>query len=335
MPEISTATDTPAEVTYFNTPGLSNSGMKDLAVSPLRYWHLHVNPDRKLVEPTPQMIFGSALHCAFLEGETKFDQRYARELDQADFENLLVTVDDIRAFIRDKGFTPSGTKKEVLIGQAQGIDPQVRIWSDMESLHEIMHAGKTLISSDDWTRLQGCLTALRQGPVVMSIMESGEPEVPLFVKDEESGVNLKAKLDWVTPKLTLDLKTFVQMRGKSIDKSVADAIWYENYHRQAALYSRIRQIKRHGFMDGPGGKKKMPDFVMVFVESEPPHEVRIKAIRPTTAGQPNMYWMRANSEINSLIWRYAEYTKRFGDKPWIEGQAIEPLMDEELPGLAY
>jgi hypothetical protein len=47
--------------------------MKDLAVSPLRYWHLNLNPNRPPRIETPEMQFGTALHCLVLEGEMAFN----------------------------------------------------------------------------------------------------------------------------------------------------------------------------------------------------------------------------------------------------------------------
>lgn len=48
---------------YFAADGLSNSGMKDLSVSP----HYYQTYKRIKKEPTPAMIFGSAMHLAILE----------------------------------------------------------------------------------------------------------------------------------------------------------------------------------------------------------------------------------------------------------------------------
>ena len=57
---------------YRNLPGVNFSSLKHIAESPLAYqWHL-TQPD----EPTPAMLFGSAVHCAILEPD-QFDQRYA------------------------------------------------------------------------------------------------------------------------------------------------------------------------------------------------------------------------------------------------------------------
>jgi len=83
---------------YFSRDGLSDSGMRDLMVSPLRFWYNHLRPDRVPEEPTPQMVLGSVIHCLVLEGEKKFEQRYARKINPADYPDLLTTIEDIRKF---------------------------------------------------------------------------------------------------------------------------------------------------------------------------------------------------------------------------------------------
>jgi exodeoxyribonuclease VIII len=57
---------------YRNLPGVNFSSLKHIAESPLAYqWYL-----TQPAEPTPAMLFGTAVHCAILEPE-QFDQRYA------------------------------------------------------------------------------------------------------------------------------------------------------------------------------------------------------------------------------------------------------------------
>lgn len=319
-----TATETNvmnAEQEYHAARGLSNSGMKHLAVSPLRYWHLRINPNRPKDEPTPQMIFGAALHCAFFEGSEALESRYARRPLKSDYPGCLVTMEDLQRWLRDKGLKPKGTKKDDVIAQILATHEPVLIFDLIDRRITEENQGKTVLPAEMWDRMAGCLRALRQEPTVMALVSEGEPEVPLFAKDKKTGVTLKCKLDWKAPKVTVDLKTFVQKLGKSIDKSVTDAIWYEGYHRQGCFYTHLRELL---------GEKRT-DYVNVFVESEEPHEVRVRALRPTTAGQPNLYWMRAKSEIDALTWKYADCMKRFGDKPWLDAQEVNPLLDDELP----
>ena len=137
---------------------------------------------------------------------------------------------------------------------------------------------------------------------------------------------LKCRLDWKHPKLTLDLKSFTQKgTGKPIDRCITDIIFFEKYYRQAVFYTMMR-----------GWPKEFKgEFVFAFIESEPPYETRLRVLRPTTAGQPNLYWQTALNEINELVRQYAACQKLYGEKPWRDGQRLEPLFDEEMPQIAY
>jgi hypothetical protein len=313
---------------YFNAAGLSNSAMHDLAVSPLRYWHCHVNPDRPKDEPTPAQQFGSALHCAVLQPEL-FPQQYACEIDMADYPGCLRTIEELRGWLRDQGVTPKGTRKQDVIAQVQAIDNTVPILDVIERRHFAENEGKTLLSKEDWARVQGAAKALREEPHVQRLLaEDGAAEVPMFAHDPQTGVLLKAKMDWVAPLHILDLKTFTQTRGKSIDKTIADAIFYEKYYRQAYFYDYVRRLalkEEHGACD----------FVLAFVESEPPHETRIRCLVPKNGGSINLYWERARIEVRGLIDLYAECWDHFGETPWRYAQQVTVLEDEEMPQLAY
>lgn len=308
---------------YHGAAGLSASGMKDLEVSPLRYWYLHINPNRPKDEPTPAMKVGTALHYAVLE-PSKLNDHVACQLKLE--PHWLVTVADIRTWLTDHGVTPKGARKDGLITQALARHPEVKIWDVEEKLFQAKHDGKTILHVDDWTRVHGMANALRNEPRLMEILSSGQSEVSMFATDPDTGVLLKSRMDWVTPRVTLDLKTFSQQRGKTIDRCVNDAIFYEKYYRQAHFYHRVRLQQ-----ENPG----RPDSVLAFVESEEPFEVRLKVLRPTTAGQPNLYWMRAATETNALIERYRYCTEKFGSEPWRDQQEIDPLVDEEIPQLAW
>ncbi len=300
--------------------------MKDLEVSPLRYWYLHINPNRPKDEPTPAMKVGTALHYAVLE-PSKLDDHVVCQLKLE--PHWLVTVEHLRAWLKDHGAEPKGTRKDGLITQALALDPKVKIWDVEEKMFQAKNDGKIILHADDWARVHGMANALRNEPRLMEILSAGEPEVSMFAPDPDSGVMLKSRLDWVTPSVTLDLKTFSQTRGKTIDQTVADAIWYEKYYRQAYLYSRVRALQENA-------PKKSPDSVLAFVESDEPFETRIRVLRPTTAGEPNLYWMRAASETDALIWRYSDCMRRFGtDTPWREDQGIDPLLDSEMKGLVF
>jgi hypothetical protein len=324
-----TSTITTPSADYFAAPGLSNSGMKDLAVSPLRYWHLHVNPNRPAPRTSPEMTFGSALHCSILEPE-KFYDRYSRDIDASDFAGCLSTMDDLRAWLKDKGLPSSGKTKAELVDRVASADPSVPILDVLRERHAIVTAGKTILSRWDWDRVQRAADALLSEPALVELLSDGRAEVPMSVKDPETGVILKAKMDFVSPLRTVDLKTFAQKRGISIDQSVTSAIWHECYYRQGYTYGLIRSIA-----EGYGSPAKAPPFILPFIESEEPHEVRIRSITAKCGGEVNMLWERARIEVTELIRTYADCMERFGDKPWRDPRGVDPLEDMEFPGLAY
>jgi len=319
--------DVPA-TEYHAAPGLSNSGMKDLAISPLRYWHLHINPNRESKE-SDAMDLGTAFHCAVLEPE-KFASSYVRSIAAADYEGCLITMDDLREWAKGQGITFTARTKADMVKviqtfcRNQGV-AEPPILDILRQAHTAQHQGKTELSREEWDRVHGMAEALRSEKSIAPILKEGRAEVCVFARDPATGVLLKSRLDWISDATTVDLKSFSQKNGRSIDRSVTAAIAYESYYRQGYFYTLLRSL--HGV--------KKQKSVMAFVESDTPHEVRIKEFTPVALGEANVYWGRAKLEVQSLIKTYAWYQKEFGTAPWRAAQTIEVLRDEELPNLAY
>lgn len=316
---------------YDKVRALSYSGMKDLAVSPYRYWYRWINPERPEREETPALRFGNALHCAVLERD-EYPYRYCRELVAAEIDGCLVTIEDIRGWIRDKGFTPKGTRKAEVIAQAQGIDWQVPIFDVIESQFNEENKGKSVLSADEWDRVDGASKALLNEPALWPVLEIGRSEV-CFVVDHPEGVKLKARMDWITPVLTLDIKTFSQQSGKSIDKCVNDALFYEGYFDQAYMYSLVRSLAE-GNASKSGAQTAKPHWC-AFVESDKPHEVRLRALRPKNAGEVNLYWEQSRARCSALISSYKWHWDTYGENPWRSAQDVHTVADQDIQQLAY
>ncbi|MCU1326626.1 MAG: hypothetical protein JWN34_1996 [Bryobacterales bacterium] len=320
---------------YDAIPALSNSGMKHLAISPLRYWFHCVNPDRpeEGEEETKAMRMGSAFHCAVLESAETFDSRYARALDPSDWPVCLETADDIKGWIREKGGTPKGTRKADWIEQAQllmfQLGVEVPILELEKSRHFAKNADKQILRVDEWDRITGMTQALLKEPKLAEILSNGKPEVSIISKDPDTGVLLKCRQDWMAPRHTVDLKSFTQMRGKSIDKSIHDAIYYERYWVQGFLYDKIRRLETQ---ERPGDV----DTVYAFVESEQPHETRLKRLQPKLGSEVNLYWEAARQEVRSLTRLYVDCLDKYGlTTPWASPQEIESLTDEDVRQFSY
>lgn len=312
---------------------LSNSGMKDLAVSPLRFWYHHINPAPKVEEEeTAALRMGSALHCAVLESPEAFDSRYACALDVSSYPVCLDTVQEIRGWVTDHGERPKGTRKSEVIAQAldlmKRLGESVPILDVEKARFMAANEGKTILHPDEWGRLAGMARALIEEPALAPILKHGKPEQTLVAKDPETGVLLKARLDWMAPRTTLDLKTFTVKRGGSIDKAIHDALYYEGHHRQIVFYDHVRRLVT-------GEKLGDFDSVIAYVESDQPHEVRLKRLLPKRGGSLNLYWEVARQEVQAYIRKYAECLNKYGDNPWRDDREIEVLADEDVRQIAY
>jgi hypothetical protein len=225
--------------------------------------------------------------------------------------------------LRDRDLPTTAKLKSELVQRVLDHDPAAPVLDVLLALHAEKTTGMTLLDKDSWYRASGATEALLNEPGIKTILQSGNAEVSIFAVDPDTGVLLKARMDWVSPSCTLDLKTFTQMRGRSIDDSVARAIFYEGYYRQAYYYTLLRSLVG----------SKVTKFVFGFVESEQPHEVRIRQLAAKGHGEAHAYWERARLEVQQSIQGYAYCQQRFGSDPWRSEQEVELLRDEELPGL--
>jgi PDDEXK-like domain of unknown function (DUF3799) len=310
---------------YDAIPAVNYSLLRTLAVSPLHAWAAHINPKRKPQEPTSAMDLGQALHCAVLQPK-EFDKRYCSELDPP--ADVLDTMDDMRTYCRDAGLVVPAARnkrKADLVDWLHMHRPSAPILEILQSRHAAANAGKQMFKTEDWHRVAGMAVALAEEPEMRRLLAKGEPEKCLQATDADTGLRLKGLLDWAAPGWIVDCKTFSVKHGRTVDRSIADAIFYERYYLQAVFYSKLK-----GYPEWKG------DYVLAFVESEEPHETRLRAIRPRGDGGANVLWQRGAIEIRSLLRLYKECMDHFGvDKPWRYACEVTAVADEEIPGVMY
>jgi len=315
---------------YQKAPGLSSSALDDFVVSPLRYWHLHRNPDREPEEPSRALVFGQALHTAILE-PAEFEKRYYRELELP--EGTLCTVEDLNGWLKSRDVKPGKLKKD-LIRQVHEIDPTVPIADVLAAEHAKANEGKTLFTAETWERVETAARALRNEPQMEHLLsQPGKRELSIFATDPKTGLRLKIRPDFFAEKFILDPKTITAGEGYGFDESVTRAIWNFRYRQRAYFYSLVASI-----VDGKGERAPMKDcrdYVFAFVESAPPHEVRIRTFRPTVQGQLLMAWENARVEVEGMLERFATCERHFGDRPWRQRAFIDPLVDEDFKQLAW
>ncbi|WP_020474530.1 PD-(D/E)XK nuclease-like domain-containing protein [Zavarzinella formosa] len=335
---------------YHAAAGLSCSGMKQLSVSPLNYWHHNSNPAFERPEESFPMRFGKAVHCRLLEPE-RFHQMYCRELSVEDYPGALQTIDHMKEWLSDHGMPTTSKRKQDLIDRIVASDHPAMIWDDLKGRHAEENAGKAVITKGEAELIEALAAVAAADPVVSAIFIGGMPEVSFFVEDPETGVMLKARMDYVRPRSTMDLKTFSNSRGKPVEKAVFEAIYHESYHLQCVYYHKVRELARrklaagaiqtHGFVSEAWLKtfteQEDAGFGFVFVESSPPFDMRLILLKQAESpgADLNVYWSAAAMKIYDATQLYAECLAKYGQDPWRDQVKPHLLEDTDLPQLMF
>ncbi|MCE9567459.1 MAG: PD-(D/E)XK nuclease-like domain-containing protein [Planctomycetes bacterium] len=338
------------ERAYHSARGLSCSGMKHLTVSELNYWHRNINPDREPEEDTEARRFGKAVHCYALERE-RFDASFAMKLSKDDHPDALVTADDLKKFLEANGLPKSGKSKQDLIDRIVASCLPAVIWDHELERHAALHEGKTFLGKDESKRIERAAKVMADDPYVRAALTGGMPEVSFFVRDPETGVLLKARMDYVRPRSTMDIKTFSNSRGKPVEKAVFEAIYYESYYLQCVFYHQVREIARRQLAAGEiqtfgnvseewlKGFVETEDhgFGLVFIESAEPFDLRFILLKQAEVpgADSNVYWSTAQLRIADLTYRYAKALEKYGDAPWRELRPPHLLEDADIPQLMF
>lgn len=130
--------------------------------------------------------------------------------------------------------------------------------------------GKVPLLRADYGRAATMAAAVRSHPLAAALFTQGAAERSLFWQDREFGIWCRARLDWLPDSplpygyrmIIADLKTCVSASRDAIAKQVANF----SYHIQAAFY--VDAVRALGLDDDPA-------FLLVFVESAPPHLINI------------------------------------------------------------
>jgi len=173
-------------------------------------------------EDTAAFAFGRAFHCALLEPDV-FATTYAVEPDFGD--------------CRTKA---NRTARDT--------------WREQNS-------GRVLLSERDASMIAPMIAAVRAHPLASRMLQDGVPELTLRWRDEETGIECKARADHYVERLRLvvDVKTCDDASREGFRKSAAKY----GYARQAAFYDA-------GFA---ALGEELEHFLFLCVEKERPHLV--------------------------------------------------------------
>lgn len=334
------------EEDYHAVPALSFSGIKKLLRSPMDFWaDSWLNPDyadRK----TPAMTLGKAWHKYVLEGADAFRAEYCAMPEAGDYHNVLHTAEDMKDWLRQRKLPVTGRKSD-LVSRILDADPSAMIW---DRIVENAVDGRVVLSKEDVERIEFSAGVLRGMPTIADAFRNGYPEVSYFWTDEETGVPMKCRIDYLKPSITNDLKTFSNKLGKPVDVAVNHEIANNRYLVQGVTYTdaiehakamgRSGKLKVHGDVDPAFIKELVGNdrhrFFFIFQQSDiPVVEVRELSRWETyggNGGSVNAYWLSGQMGMRKGIALFQEYSKRFEPGvPWITAAQVRQLVDSDLP----
>lgn len=197
---------------YHAGPGISNSGLSDIAQSPWHYYSRHLDPNRPPPVEKAGQLEGTLAHCAILEPD-EFDKRY-----------VVLPADAPRR--------PSSIQRNAKKPSAETVKA-IEWWDDWNAKTNGA-ATITPEQRDVALRQRDAVWAL---PDIASALSKGRPEVSAYWTDPETGVLCRCRPDWVheagSGVVLLDVKTFSDARPHEFKMQIAR----KGYHRQAAFYT--------------------------------------------------------------------------------------------------
>lgn len=176
---------------YLAAPGISSSGLRAFARSP---WHYRNRPPH---EPTRPMLRGQLAHAAVLEPDA-LESRY-----------IVVPEDAPR---RPTAAQWAAAKPN------ESSRAAMDWWRDFNARAE----GREIISAAEWAVAESQLDAIRANPILADILRSGEGEVSVFWVDLDTGLQCKARIDWLSADgRVLELKTAADESPQGFGRAAA------------------------------------------------------------------------------------------------------------------
>lgn len=162
---------------------------------------------------------------------------------------------------------------------------------------------KTIITADDLTHCQGMRRSVERHPFGSRLVSGGVAEVSYFKRDEETGLIIKCRPDYMLGDLIIDVKTAVSSDPEEFGRHAKGLL----YHMQDAMYRDITGL---------------PDFAFLAVEKEAPYVVTAPILFDDESRRLGLLKYRdallrlAEAKEFDLYDGYATGPVTIGLKPW-------------------
>ncbi len=223
---------------YHAREPISKSGLDLIALSPAIYYGRALDPNRPPRAVKPGQLEGNLAHCAILE-PAEFEKRYR-----------VVPANAPRRPTEAQwnAANPSESSVKAMAWWTQ--------WNEQTN-------GATVVTNDQYTTAMRQAESVRKIADVRDALDRGRAEVSAFWTDEMTGVQCRARPDWVhdcgsAGDILLDVKTYGDASAREFRRQIAR----KRYHVQDAFYS-------DGYAEA--AQRAVLGFVFVAVESEWPY----------------------------------------------------------------
>jgi len=249
------------EAEYLALPRLSKSGIKKLRISAADFWASSwLNPNQRVMTPEQErkrqmaMVIGRAYHCARLEPE-RFAAEYVRELSQSDFagvEGFLTTGEEMGEALERMGLKKAGK----VFDQAQRLVVNgypAPVWHyELEQWREGLADGQTIMPAATYDEIVADMHTMRLVPEVDDLLSGGFAEVTVLWTCPDTGIPMKSRFDYMKAKAWGEVKTFANKNGKSLNQALLDAVKFNRYYIDAAVYLDAAEMIRGGTLPRHG-----------------------------------------------------------------------------------
>lgn len=326
---------------YHAAFALSASGIKNMRVSTLNFWaNSPLNPDKEeeKEEESFAKMLGKAFHKRILEGRPAFQGAYAPAVEIEHYPGALKTNDELKARCEALGLKVGGNKAALIsrIAAASPVDAGY-IWENIIAEHEAQYPGRAFLKEKLIRSIEIAAKMIESHPDLGRAFTGGMSEVSVFYVDEETGVPIKVRFDYLKPKAIVDLKTFENVMGMPVDRAIARAMAGMKYHIQAALYlqggNAARKLISAGEVNGKADQAFLDALIMadertfLFVFQQ-------KGIAPVAKGKilaPGITLDLGRYEVAMAKANFARCWKTFGTDPWVDTSGIETFDSSEFP----
>ena len=155
-------------------------------------------------------------------------------------------------------------RPEKLDGEAwQGNRKDCKAWLTSQE-----KVGRTVLLPAQIKAIRGMAKSLAAHPLVKSGILNGEIERSMFWKDKATGIWVKSRPDAIPTD-----------SGDFADLKHTPSVKYEDLQRTIADYGYQQQASLCGWLYKELTKRPMTSFSLVFVESKPPHCVRVVTLK--------------------------------------------------------